>query len=138
LDFADVAGGTRFASDWPAEVIDKNEVILGAAGGVREDAVENFEHFAHTDVEAGFFQDLASGGVAKLLAKLEDAAGNGPLALEGLGVTTDKKSATILDNDGSDADYGMLGVVALHTSSSLEMPVYKVRVSSFQPAMRVV
>ena len=97
-----------------AEEVDQYIVILGASVGVGEDAVEDVEDFADFDGESGFFEGLAGGSVAEFLAEFEDAAGNGPFTPKRLGGTSNQQGAVVVDDDGSDADDGMVRVVAFH------------------------
>jgi len=87
---------------------------LGTAVVIGEDAVEDFENFSDLDVEGGFFQHFTSDAVAELLAEFKDASRDGPLSFERLGIAAYQQSAFVGNDDGSDADDGVLRVVALH------------------------
>ena len=121
-DFADVAAGGGFVStgeagERAAEEVDEDVVVLGAAVGVGEDAVEDVEDGADFDVEAGFFQGFAGGAVAELFAEFEDSSGDGPFALERLGVAADEQDAVAVEDDGSYANDGVVRVGAVHGCS---------------------
>src|SRR5450755_3783923 len=97
-----------------AEEVDQDVVVLDVAFGIGEDAVENVEDFANFDGQPGFFEGLAGGSVAEFLAEFEGPAGNGPLTPKRLGGTSNQQGTVVLEDDGSDADDGMLRVGALH------------------------
>lgn len=53
-------------------------MIFGAALGVGDDALEDFEQFFWADLEAGLFQDFALKGVFDFFAAFDQASGEGP------------------------------------------------------------
>ena len=124
--FADVAAGVGFTGDTAAEEIDEYVVVLCATLWIGENAVEDIENLADFDVQAGFLESFTGSPVTQLLAEFEHPAGDRPLSFEGFRVATNQQGAVVVENDGSDADDGLLGVKALHGTS------FKSPVSSFK------
>ena len=87
---------------------------LRAAVSIGKDAVEDVEDLANLNVKAGLFEGFTGGAVAEFLAKFKDAAGNGPFTPKRLGGASNQQGPTVMDNDGSDADDGVVGIGALH------------------------
>ena len=65
-----------------------------------------FEQFEGLDVEAGFLADFAGDAGREGLADFEHAAGEGPVALEGLGSAANEEHAAVVNDNGADADEG--------------------------------
>jgi hypothetical protein len=127
-DFGGVIGGLQFSSHAAAEEVDQYIVILDALFGIAEDAVVDAEQFAGLDDESGLFAGLADGGLADQFADFEDASGNGPMILEGWAGAPDQEDASVLDDDGADADERDFGELAFHAASILSE--WRVRVTA--------
>ena len=111
LDPADgvgVGGGAQLAAGDAAEVIGDDVMVADAAVFV-VNAVEELDEFDGLDVEAGFLADLAHDACDERLADFEHAAGEGPVAFEGLAAAADEQDAALVDDDGADADEGREG-----------------------------
>ena len=67
-----------------------------------------------SNLDSGFFLDLAADAVAQFFAQLEHSSGNRPFAAQRFGIATDKQDAAGLHDDGADANDGMFGIVAFH------------------------
>lgn len=100
-----VRGGTEIASGDAAEVIG-NDVVIADELAVAMDAVEELDKLDWLDEETRFFLDFADQAGRKRLAQLERAAGQGPLAFEGLGTAANQQNAACIDDDGADGDNG--------------------------------
>ena len=101
---AGVAGRRQAAADRSADVIDEDVVILGAAGIVGDDSLEDFEDGERSDFESGFLEDFTTDGGFEALAGFDEAAGQAPPTLEGLVATLDQENSIILENEGTDAE----------------------------------
>ena len=65
-----------------------------------------------SNVETGFLAHLADDAGGERLAEFEHAAGERPVALEGLGAAADQKDAARVNDDCADADEGRSGKLA--------------------------
>src|ERR1039458_3318516 len=116
-DLADVASSSRVFCDAVAKIVDQDIVVLGTSLLIPEDAVKDIQHVARFDLEPGLFQYLAAYTLAKLLAELQHAAGNGPLSFERLGCAAHQQHAVPTDDHCANSDDGPFGIVAFHSRS---------------------
>ena len=98
-----VRGSAELAAGYAAKIVG-NDVVVAHAALFADDAVDELNEFDDADIEAGFLADFADGAGGEGFAQLEHAAGQRPVALEGLAAATDEEHAAILDDDGAHAE----------------------------------
>jgi hypothetical protein len=97
-----VRGSEQFTADDATEVIG-NHIMVADAAVLTVDAVEEFDQFDGFDEEAGLFPDLADNAGGEGLAEFKQAAGEGPVAFQGLGSAADEQDAAAVDDHRANA-----------------------------------
>jgi hypothetical protein len=124
-DLRGVAVGFQLSSDRAAEEVNQHVVILHPAVRAAQDSVIDAEEIGSFDDQSCFFTGFSHPRVANQFADFEHASGNGPLALDRrMGALNQEDSGVFLsawlDNDGANADEGMLGKFAFHLARILK------------------
>ncbi len=83
-------------------------------------AVEGLDDRSDLDLEAGLLEKLATHRIHQPLAKLDDASGNGPLALAGLVRPPDDERAALPHDHAADANHWRIGIRSSHMKSHTE------------------
>jgi len=78
------------------------------------DAIDELDQLERLDEEAGFFAYFAGDAIDDGLTQLEHAAGERPMAFEGLAAAAHEEHAALVDYDRADTDERRLGKLALH------------------------
>ena len=76
------------------------------------------------NVEPGLFQHLAADAVAKFLAELQHAAGNGPLALERLGRAAHQQHTVPINDHRANSDDGLFGIIRFIAGPSCQAKAF--------------
>src|SRR5262249_48215882 len=99
-----VGAATERAADRAADEIDEHEVVEDTAVHVEPDAIEDVDHRADVDHQAGFFLHLSRDRDLERFADLDRTARQAPLAFQRLVSTADEEHARAVDDYGADAD----------------------------------
>jgi hypothetical protein len=116
LDPADgvgVRGRVQLASGDSAKIIG-DDIVIAHAVAVTMNAVQKLDQFDRLNVEAGFLADLANDACDERLTDLEQAAGECPVALEGLGAAANQEHVAILHDNRAHANEWRLRKLAFN------------------------
>ncbi len=93
------------AADHGAQVVDEDVVILDASFDIQVDAIEHLDDRSDLHHETCFLEHLALKRRAERLAEFDGAARQAPLAHQRRTRTLHQQHATVVDDDGADADH---------------------------------
>jgi hypothetical protein len=114
LDPADgvgVRGGAQLAAGDAAEVVGDDVVIADAAALAMNAVESSMSSMGSTSRPVSSRTSRTDAG-GERFTDFEHAAGERPVALEGLGAAANEEHAGLVDDDGADADEGRRGKLA--------------------------